>query len=685
MLNSIEIQLLIDKMHLEEKIGMLHGDGIFQTKGVKRLGIPPLIMSDGPMGVRQEFPLNSWVPKGHNNDYVTYFPSNTALAATWNRELAYSFGQALGSESRNRGKDIILAPGINIIRSPFCGRNFEYLSEDPYLTSEMAVPIIKGIQENHVAACLKHYIANNQETNRLEVDIKIDHRTLEEIYLPAFEKALMEGHSLTVMSAYNKFNGSYCSENTYLLKDILRDRFAYDGLVISDWGACHSTVASANAGLDIEMAVALDFDNYFFADPLYAAVQAGHVDMKIIDDKVRRILLLMNRLHMLDSQDRLSGERNTIKHQQGTLNVAAESIVLLDNKNNTLPLNPKDFKSIAIIGENADMKHSTGGGSAEIKSLYEHTPYAGIESYLGGNYKITFVKGYTSAKDASEDNLYNLRLEARRIASCHDLIIFVGGLNHDYDTEGHDRSTYTLPYQQDILMKELYEVNTNIVSVCITGSAVDLSTVSKYSKALIHTSYNGMEGGKALAHILFGQCSPSGKLPYTIANSISDYASHSIGDFGRDDQATYHDSIYVGYRHFDTHGLSPQYAFGHGLSYANFDYSNLILHSDNEKVTITYEITNTSDIVAKEVSQLYISQANPSQPRPSKELKNFNKIQLEPNETKTISASILIRDLGFYNEEHKQWITELDLYTIYIGASSKDIRLSEKLDLRKAD
>ncbi len=678
MLTTEALNTLINAMTLEEKIGMLHGNGIFETRGVKRLNIPPLKMSDGPMGVRKEFPAASWVAKDLSDDYVTYFLSNTALAATWNEDHAYTFGQSLGSETRSRGKDVILAPGINIIRSPLCGRNFEYMSEDPYLISRMAKPIIKGIQENDVAACLKHYAANNQETDRLSINVEVDERSLEELYLPAFKACLTEEKSLTLMAAYNKLRGDYCCESNFLLQDVLRKRWAYDGVVISDWGACHSTEASALAGLDVEMAVTTDFDDYYFGDPLYEQVKNQIIPMKVIDEKIFRLLSLMNQLNMLDGQ-RQSGVRNTIEHQQSTLKAAEESIVLLHNDGQILPLDSKQIRSIAVIGENGNRSHADGGGSAEIKALYEHTPLAGLSMYLGGNVKLTYIKGYTSDPNANKDTYFNLREEACRLASNHDLILFVGGLNHDHDTEGKDRTTIELPYEQDLLIQSLKAVNNNIISVNISGSAVDLSTVAKHSKALIQTWYNGMEGGRALAHVLFGQAVPSGKLPFTFGQTLEDYAAHSIGEFPGDNTVHYKDCIFVGYRHFDTHDVTPLYPFGHGLSYSAFKYHDMSVTTIDTSVIVEITVENTGQYEAKEVVQLYVGDQESSEPRPTKELKDFMKINLKPQSTQKLVFTLKKSDFSFYSEKYKKWVMEPGNFILSIGSSSKDIRQSKTI------
>ena len=389
---------LVQKLTLDEKIGMVHGAQLFQTKGVDRLGIPPLKMSDGPMGVRQEFQPSTWQTVGLSDDLVTYLPCNSALAATWNRLLAARTGSVLGEEARGRGKDVILAPGINIKRSPLCGRNFEYFSEDPYLTKELAVPFIQGVQNWDVAACVKHFAANNQETERLWVDVKIDEKALREIYLPAFRAAVEEADSYTIMTAYNKLNGTHCYANKHLLDDILRKEWGYEGTVISDWGGVHDTKMAAEAALDIEMSVTDNFEEYYLAQPLKKAIQEGEIKEEQLDEKVIHILMLMMRMHIIEgaqeNRPRKSGTYNTEEHRRETLQVARESVVLLKNEKQRLPLHPEKTKKLLVIGENAECVHSNGGGSAEIKALYEITPLMGIKTLLGGNAEVRFIKGY---------------------------------------------------------------------------------------------------------------------------------------------------------------------------------------------------------------------------------------------------------------------------------------------------
>lgn len=680
MQGSTRVSHLISQLTLDEKIGLVHGNGFFETKGVKRLGIPPLKMSDGPMGVRQEFPKASWKPLGLSNDYVTYFPSNTALAATWNQNLAYQFGQDLGEETRARGKDIILGPGINIIRSPLCGRNFEYMSEDPTLTATMTVPLIRGIQEKDVAACVKHFAANNQETRRLEVNVEADPRSMEEIYLPAFKAAFTEAGAYTAMAAYNLFRGTYCCENTWLLDEVLRNQLAYDGVVISDWGANHSTEAAALAGLDIEMSVTDDFDDYYFGDPLYHAIESGKIPLKVLDAKVARILSLMEKLKIFDHR-RSAGSLNTRDHQDHTYETAIEAIVLLKNDRNFLPLSKNTYKSIAVIGDNANRLHAGGGGSAEIKALYEISPLAGLSAHLGGNHKITFVQGYRPDETAPSHEQFNLREQAVRAAKAHDLVIFVGGLNHDHDREGQDRLVYTLPYEQDLTIMALAKANPNLIVVNLSGSPVDLSVASTQAKALIQTWYNGMEGGRALAHLLFGQKNPSGKLPMTFAKNLEDYSSHSLGEFPGDEKVDYTESIFVGYRHFDSHHLKPLYPFGHGLSYTDFDYDHLVIEKIADGYQVSCDIKNIGTYEGKEVVQVYLHDEASSEPRPYKELKAFTKVSLLPEEITRVTFTLTKRDFSFFSEKAMAWVAEAGKFKILIGSSSRDIRLEGDLNL----
>lgn len=701
-INYEKIEEIISELKLEEKVAMVHAAGLFRNGSVERLGIPSLYMSDGPMGVRNEFPNASWVPVGNTDDYVTYLPSISALACTWNRNLAYEEGNILGKEARGRGKDIILAPGINIVRSPLGGRNFEYMSEDPYLTAQLAVPYIKGVQENDVAACVKHFAVNSQETERLNVDVVIDERAVREIYLPAFEAAVKEGNSYSIMSAYNKLWVLHCSHNKWLLRDVLEKEWGYDGVLVSDWSAISDTKLAAEAGMDIEMSVTDNFDEYFFANPLIKAVKEGEIKEELIDEKVRKILKLMYRLNMF-SDERKSGEYNSFESRRKTLDIARESVILLKNEENLLPLSKK-VKKVAVIGQNANIRHCEGGGSAEVKSLYEVTPLMGIKMLLGGNCEVAYAKGYTH--DFNKRKAVNE--EAIELAKNSDVVIFIGGLKHtkedfslfqnalhstkednmvvNIDSEGNDKTDMKLPYNQDEIINSLLEVNPNTIVVITAGSPVDMSSWVDKSKALVNVSYNGMEGGRALAEVLFGDVNPSGKLTVTIPKKLEDSPAHSIGEFPGKAQVRYDEGIFVGYRYFSTYDVEPQFVFGHGLSYTEFRYNDIKVNltEENEKInaTVKFKVTNIGEKEGAEVAQVYVNDVESSVKRPVIELKGFEKVRLMPGESKEVTINLDKKSFAFYSDEENSWIVEDGKFNILIGSSSTDIRLEESINIK---
>lgn len=682
-------ETLMSQLTLDEKIGMIHGAHLFETKGVERLGIPSLKMSDGPMGVRQEFYPDSWKSMGYSDDYVTYLPCNSALAATWNRELAYESGSVLGEEARGRGKDVILAPGINIKRSPLCGRNFEYFSEDPYLTKEMAVPFIQGVQLWDVAACVKHFAVNNQETERLWVDVEIDEEALRTIYLPAFYDALTKGESYTVMGAYNLVRGEHCCQSDYLLKKILREEWNYNGVVISDWGAVHDTNLAANSQLDIEMSVTDNFDSYFMANPLKEKVEKGEIPESVINEKVVRILLLMMRLHMMDGT-RKAGAYNTEEHRRKTLEVARESVVLLKNDKNRLPLSVSDTKNILVIGDNAETIHSNGGGSAEIKALYEISPLMGIKMLLGGNAQVDFARGYCRSEETQESDVNwqeaslengggttgtaeaagesrelaekreKLRKEAVSLAQQYDTVIYVGGLNHTQDCEGNDRPDMKLPYGQDLLIRELLEIKPDTIIVLTGGSPVEMGEWIDHAATVVWGWYAGMEGGRALAEVLFGITNPSGKLPETFYKKHTDCSAHCIGEFPGGKSVHYKEGVFVGYRYNDTFRIEPQFCFGHGLSYTTFSYANAELINENGETYVQCEVTNTGSRKGAETVQVYREPKEKEAKCPIRELKGFEKTELMPGETKCVKIKV------------EDWD---ERYILKIGSSLGDIRL----------
>ena len=689
------IEKLIKKMTLEEKVGLLHGNSKFYVAGVERLGIPEWSLSDGPHGVRAEINRHDWAYAGWTNDSASYFPTGTAFAAAWNPELAYRRGEVLGEEARWRKKDVLLGPGVNIIRSPLCGRNFEYMSEDPYMNSVLAVAYIKGLQSRDVACSVKHFAVNNQETNRTTVDVECSERALREIYLPAFKAAVQEGGALTVMAAYNKFRGEFCAENNYLVCKILRNEWGFDGVYVTDWGAAHSTIPSMEAGLDLEMGTLIDkYEDWYYANPLIQAVKSGKIPMSLVDEKVGDVLRVMIKTNVLDPKKRFGpGSMNTKEHQQATYDAAAEAIVLLKNQNNLLPLDFSSIKSLAVIGDNATRKHSNGGLSSEIKAVYEVTPLEALRAKWGDKVDIRFAQGYEklstfvegsnngqssgtfSSKTQESDALLK---EAVEVARTSDVALLVCGLNHDYDTESFDRLNMDIPYGQVELIQEVVKANPRTIVVMIAGSPLNMAAVDICSPAIVWAWFNGMEGGNALVDVLSGKVNPSGKMPFTTPVSLDQSPAHALGNFpGRDLKVNYEEDILVGYRWFDTKGLPVVYPFGYGLSYTTFNYSNLNTdkktYDQADTIQATFTLTNTGDREGAEVAQLYVSDPVCSVMRPVKELKGFKKVFLKPGESRRITLDIPVSSLAFYSEAQSQFVVEPGEFILQLGASASDI------------
>ena len=698
------IEKLIKKMTLEEKVGLLHGNSKFYVAGVERLGIPEWSLSDGPHGVRAEINRHDWAYAGWTNDSASYFPTGTAFAAAWNPELAYRRGEVLGEEARWRKKDVLLGPGVNIIRSPLCGRNFEYMSEDPYMNSVLAVAYIKGLQSRDVACSVKHFAVNNQETNRTTVDVECSERALREIYLPAFKAAVQEGGALTVMAAYNKFRGEFCAENNYLVRKILRNEWGFDGVYVTDWGAAHSTVPSMEAGLDLEMGTLIDkYEDWYYANPLIEAVKSGKVPMSLVDEKVGDVLRVMIKTNVLDPKKRFGpGSMNTKEHQQATYDAAAEAIVLLKNQNNLLPLDFSSIKSLAVIGDNATRKHSNGGLSSEIKAVYEVTPLGALRAKWGDKVDIRFAQGYEklstfvegsnngqssgtfSSKTQESDALLK---EAVEVARTSDVALLVCGLNHDYDTESFDRLNMDIPYGQVELIQEVVKANPRTIVVMIAGSPLNMAAVDICSPAIVWAWFNGMEGGNALVDVLSGKVTPSGKMPFTTPVSLDQSPAHALGNFpGRDLKVNYEEDILVGYRWFDTKGLPVVYPFGYGLSYTTFNYSNLNTdkktYDQADTIQATFTLTNTGDREGAEVAQLYVSDPVCSVMRPVKELKGFKKVFLKPGESRRITLDIPVSSLAFYSEAQSQFVVEPGEFILQLGASTSDIKQKISIDVK---
>jgi len=701
-----ELKTLCSNMTLDEKIGMVHGVTLFKTKAAERLNIPSFTYSDGPMGVRLEYEKDVWFPRGFSDDYTSYLPSNTALASTFNKNLAYMAGQILGEEARGRGKDMILAPGINIQRSPLGGRNFEYMSEDPYLSGCMAVPYIQGIQENDVSACVKHYALNNQETRRNDVDTYVSERALFEIYLPAFRAAVKEGKTLGLMGSYNKFREVYCSHHQYLIDEILRKEWGFEGIVVSDWGSIHDTEEAGNAGIDVDMRTTNDFDEYYFAAPLKKAVEEGLVPMEKLDEKIMHILYVMNELHMLDGE-RKSGTYNAPSSGEKLLKAAEESVILLKNEENLLPLNQKKIKKLLVIGDNANRMHALGGGSAEIKALYEISPLLGLKMVLGGSCEVTYEPGYCNyvvgnawGKDKNSqgvggnplkrpkpeeiEELNKKYLEnAKAACSQADAVIFIGGLNHDYDVEGRDKDNMRLPYGQDHVIRELLKVRPDMIITMITGSPVDMHQWLDDAKTLLYYSYNGMQGGLAFAKVIFGQVNPSGKLTMTLPLTLEDSPAHKLGEFPGKDSVHYNEDIYVGYRYFDTYRVKPAFAFGHGLSYTEFSFGEVRASVTGDNVKASVPVTNIGTMDGAVAVQFYIRPVNPAVKRPLKELRGFEKQFLKTGETKDFCAEFDAYSFSYYDESRKCYVTLPGDYEICAAFACDDVRSVAKITLER--
>lgn len=692
------IRSLISRMTLQEKVSLLHANSKFYVSGIKRLGIPEWALSDGPHGVRAEINRDDWAYAGWTNDSATCFPPGTALAATWNPKLAYERGIVLGEEARFRKKDILLGPGINIIRSPLCGRNFEYMSEDPLLISKMSVAYIRALQSKNVAASVKHWLANNQEEHRDSIDVYMSERALREIYLPGFKASVTEGGAYTVMAAYNKFRGDWCSENEYLDRQILRKELGFKGVLMTDWSAAHSTVKAALAGLDLEMGTdKKDYNEWYFADPLIRAVETGKVPVSVVDEKVANVLRVMTGTKMLDDGSREKGKINTPEHQRAAYNDAAEAAVLLQNKGNLLPINFNKVRSIAVIGDNATRKHCGGGLSSEIKTLYEITPLEAIRNKFGAAVKINFAQGYekqssfkegsNAGQAGSEKVDWKLIDEAVEVAKQSEVVVIFGGLNHDFDTESFDKKNMDLPYGQDVLIREIVKANPNTVVVIIAGSPVKLAGIAYRVPAILWSWYGGMEAGNAVADVLSGKINPSGKMPFTLPVSLEQSPAHALGNFpGRDLKVNYEEDILVGYRWFDTKKIAPQFPFGYGLSYTSFEFGALSVdkaaYGKDEVIHVKCTVRNTGARYGAEVAQLYVADPVATVLRPAKELKAFEKVFLQPGESRTITLNVKVADLAFYDESKKDWNVEAGDFILQLGNSSGNISRTLKIAVK---
>lgn len=671
------VEDLLGRLTLEEKIQLCHADSKFTSAAIPRLGIPRRWLSDGPHGVREDVGPDTWDVAGRTDDFATALPAAIALAATWNPELAQQAGQVIGQEARKRGKDIMLGPGVNIMRTPLCGRNFEYYGEDPFLAGRMAVGYIKGVQSQGVASCVKHFTANNQETDRGTINVEMDERTLREIYLPAFKAAVQEAKVWTVMGAYNKFRGTHCCESDYLLNQILKKEWGFQGAVISDWAGVHDTRGAVLGGLDLEMGTDKAYDDFYLAKAFREGVKNGTYPQAVLDDKVRRNLRVMIGQGVFDP--RPEGSLNTKAHQDTARRVAEEGIVLLKNEKNFLPLDSSMIKSVAVIGENATRLQTYGGDSSRVKAFYEISPLAGILNRIGTNVNVTYAEGYRKGGDAA------LAERAVAAAKAADVVIYVGGINHDigYDSEGGDKKGLEMPCGQVELLQKLTKANPRLVAVLVGGSPMEMDAWLGQVPAVLLSWYSGMEGGNAIARVLFGDVNPSGKLPATFPKRLADSPAHTGGvkSFpGENGTTVYSEGVFVGYRWFDTKNIEPLFAFGHGLSYTTFKYSNLKVgrggDANNPNATVEFEITNTGKRAGAEVAQIYVQDMKSSVARPVKELKGFQKVALQPGETKKVAVALDRGAFAFFDEKQSVWVAEAGEFKVLVGASVRDIRLT---------
>lgn len=707
------------RMTLDEKIAVLHAQSKFSSRGVPRLGLPDFWCDDGPHGIRPDVKWDSWDQAGHTNDSCVAFPALTCLSATWNPDMAYLYGHSVGEEARYRGKDMLLGPGVNIYRTPLGGRNFEYFGEDPFLTSTMCVPYIEGVQENGVSACVKHFAMNNEEINRHKVNVIVSERAMREIYLPAFEAAVRKAHVWAVMPAYCLYKGQHDCHNKFLLLDLLKGEWQFDGVAISDWGGAHDTDEAARNGLDMEFGTWTNglttgrsnaYDSYHLANPYKQGIISGKYSMEGLNDKVRRVLRLYYRTTM--NSGRGHGFLCSDEHYAAAKKIGEEGIVLLKNDRATLPLRfDGNRKKVLVVGENAIKMMTVGGGSSSLKVQREISPLQGLQSRLKDVATVDYERGYvgdtTSVYNgvSTGQNLADSRSEQQLIddavgkAKAADYVIVFGGLNksNHQDCEGVDRKQYELPYAQDRLVESLAQVNKNIIFVCISGNAAAMPWKDRVA-AIVQGWYIGSEAGEALAAVLCGDVNPSGKLPFTWPKSLKDVGAHALdtypgtwrkagGNKVKDNiiDEEYKEGVYVGYRWADLHNTKPLFAFGHGLSYTTFSISDMRLSASSitaeDSLTVSVKVKNTGRRAGAEVVQLYIHDDKSSIDRPYKELKGFRKVYLEPGEEQEVKITIGRSALSFYDEQAHKWTAEAGSFTALVGNASDNLKLKKSFRL----
>jgi len=695
---------LLSRMTLEEKATMVGGAGWMESAAIERLGIPQIKMADGPLGVR------SWagssaitnLPGTPLKIETTSFPAGVAMAATWDAELVRREGQAIAQEVKALGRDMILGPTVNINRQPLWGRNFEGYGEDPFLAARLGVAYINGVQGEGVIPSVKHFAANNEEFERRRIDEQIDQRTLHEIYLPAFKAAVQEAGVWAVMSAYNKVNGENCSQNAPLLEDILRKEFGFKGFVLSDWRSTYSTAKPLNAGLDLEMpggkeavealklpgvAAMGASGSWMTTENVLAEVKAGHISEATLNSNVGHLLRVMFVSGLFDHPHKVLGAVDTPAQQAVARQAATEGIVLLKNAGAVLPLDAAKIHSIAVIGPNAAVARTGGGGSSLVRSKYAVAPLDGIRERAGSALHVTYALGVAMAgEDAAQDTAEaraKLQKEAVDAAAHADVAVVVVGRSTRIESEGLDLKTMDLPAGQDELIAAVEQANPHTVVVLNTGDPVTMSKWLDGTPGLVEMWYAGQEGGHALASVLFGDANPSGKLPVSFPKKWED--SPAYGHYpGENLRVNYAEGIYVGYRYFDTRNVEPLFPFGFGLSYTSFEYSGLAVTPRafaNAPIKVSLRVKNTGSRDGAEVVQLYVHDGHSKIDRPVHELKGFKRVELKAGETRTVEFTLDRSALSYWSIEKKKWVAEPGTFEVQVGSSSRDIRLHAPLQL----
>ena len=693
---SLKYEKLIRKMTLAEKAIMMSGKNTWETVDFEKYGIPSMVMSDGPHGLRRQagagdhLGLNASLP-------ATCFPTAAGVANSWDEALGEEIGEALAEEAVTMGVNVILGPGLNIKRSPLCGRNFEYFSEDPYHAGKMAAAYVRGIQSKGIAACPKHFAANSQELRRMANDSVVDERTFREIYTTGFEIAIKEGKSKSIMSSYNEVNGVYANENSHMLQEILVDEWGFDGFVVSDWGGSNDHALGVKNGSHLEMPGTGKSGMY----DIIHAVENGDLDEAVLDQRLDELLNVIFSTHQA-TEDAKGKTFDVEAHHNLARKAAEESIVLLKNENNLLPLDVNKINSIAVLGDNATRLHANGGLSSEIKALYEITPLQGIQNKLGDKIKINYAQGYEKLSTFVEgsnngQNPGNFKgggeldkavlKEAVETARKSDIAIIYAGLNHDYDTESSDKQGYALPYGQVQLIQEVCKVNPRTIVVIIAGSPVDMAAIDICAPAVVWGWFNGMEAGNAITDVLTGKETPTGKMPFSVPVSLDQSPAHAYNNFpGQDLVVRYDEDILVGYRWFDTKKLPVVYPFGYGLSYTSFEFGQMNTdkteYTVNDSIEVSFTLKNTGIRKGAEVAQLYVSDPVCSVMRPAKELKAFEKVFLNPGETREVILKVPVGSFAFWSEAENKFVVEPGEFILSLATSAQDIKQTLRIQVK---